>query len=160
MAQKHCVDESAAKKLCKLSTLLHAAELCVCIRAPRWCRAVCAAQPQSGRIFKVLSLPKLQFSLLCLNFTAIFFLQYSDTYISGDVLYRSCKTACNSPGSSVVFYASASVKELQSFQVFPMRTEQHFSSGNTVIKQREYNTPIMKIPWMAFIIYQKEKVFL
>lgn len=122
VTQKHFVDESAAKKMCKLSTLLRAPELCVCVRVSRWCRAVCTVELQSERIFKVLSLPKLQFSLLCLNFTAIF-LQYSDTYISGDVLYQSCKTACNSPGSSVVFYASVSIKELQSFQVCPMGTK-------------------------------------
>lgn len=52
-----------------------------------------------------------------------FFLQYSDTYISRDVLHLSCKTACNSPGSSVVFYAHESIKEFQPFRVCLTRTE-------------------------------------
>lgn len=114
VTQKHFTDEAAAKRLHKLSTLLRVLYTCV--------RSVCTAEAQSGRIFKVFPLPKLQFLLLCLNFTAIF-LQCSDTYIKGDVLYQSCRTACNSPGSSVDFYAGASIKELQIFQVFPMRTE-------------------------------------
>lgn len=63
VAQKQFVDKSAAKKLCKLSTLLHAPELRMCVRAPRRCRAACAAQPESGRIFKVLSL--LNYSFHC-----------------------------------------------------------------------------------------------
>jgi len=75
VTQKHFVDESAAKKLYKLNTLLHAPEVSAPVGAVLHGGTVLGVQQnvQSGRTFKVLSFPKVQFSLLCLNFTAISF---------------------------------------------------------------------------------------